>query len=428
MTREARRSARATGDVRDELADPIVGGGRGRGIRRTHEDHQRAHGGAGLVEQMRILRDLGAREDATPHRELRGRLPLFGVPAREDPERGGIFFRAGEQIVHRLRAGTERASRVGTAESSRSELRQVLERDGVHALGLAEVAAPRAEAPEPEIRLLARGVERQRIHVATEREVVFARDLVGVRDLHELEGARRVRRSRCGREARPEERDREGEGSTLHVTRIALPPRRAGGTLETMWPFGKKRATRLASSAPSGAPTEVRVEVVVASPNDVTSELTGLRAALFLVTLVERRPVYRESGAGSADEVADTYVELGSIMWGDTLVLRDDDGTEVTVAARRAFIGFATPHHGGTPLARVPPALAPMMSRASGRGVLCFRENPIRQGDRYRLTAAVEAVPAVVSSGYRSGAGLRFIARDDVSPIKLEEIFEVPDF
>lgn len=195
-----------------------------------------------------------------------------------------------------------------------------------------------------------------------------------------------------------------------------------------MWPFGKKKANRLASSAPSGAPTEVRVEVTVASPNDVTSELTGLRAALFLVTLVERRPIYRESGAGSADEVADAYVELGSVMWGDTLLLRDDDGTEVTVVARRAFVGFATPHHGGTPLARVPPELAPMMSRASGRGVLCFRENPIRQGDRYRLTAAVEAVPAVVSSGYRSGAGLRFIARDDVSPVKLEEIFEVPDF
>ena len=116
-----------------------------------------------------------------------------------------------------------------------------------------------------------------------------------------------------------------------------------------MWPFGKKRATRLASSAPSGAPTEVRVEVVVASPNDVTSELTGLRAALFLVTLVERRPVYRESGAGSADEVADTYVELGSIMWGDTLVLRDDDGTAESL-----------------PLAAVPSAIADAFAARTG--------------------------------------------------------------
>lgn len=195
-----------------------------------------------------------------------------------------------------------------------------------------------------------------------------------------------------------------------------------------MWPFGKKRPNRLASGGPGGAPTEVRVEVVVASPNDVTSQLTGMRAALFLVSLLERRAVYRQGGAGGNEEIADAYVELGTIMWGDTLVLRDDDGTEVTVVARRAFVGFATPHHGGTPLGKVPPELAPMMSRASGRGVLCFRESPIRQGDRYRLTATVEAVPAVVSSGYRSGAGLRFIARDDLSSVKLEEIFEVPDF
>jgi len=195
-----------------------------------------------------------------------------------------------------------------------------------------------------------------------------------------------------------------------------------------MWPFGKKRPNRLASVGPGAGPSEVRVEVVVASPNDVASQLTGLRASLFLVTLLERRAVYRQGGGGGNEEIADTYVELGTIMWGDTLVLRDDDGTEVTVVARRAFVGFATPQHGGTPLAKVPPELAPMMSRASGRGVLCFRESPIRQGDRYRLTATVEAVPAVVSNGYRSGAGLRFIARDDLSSVKLEEIFEVPDF
>lgn len=199
-----------------------------------------------------------------------------------------------------------------------------------------------------------------------------------------------------------------------------------------MWPFGKKKPNRLAAAAPSGAPggppTEVKVEVVVASPNELTSELTGLRAALFHVSLVERLPIHRENGVAGGDEVADAWVDLGAIMWGDTLVLRDDDGTEVTVVARRAQVGFATPQLSGTPLSKVPAALAPMMKKASGRGVLCFRENTIRQGDRYRLTATVEAVPSVVTSGYRSGAGLRFIARDDLSPVKLEEIFDVPDF
>lgn len=199
-----------------------------------------------------------------------------------------------------------------------------------------------------------------------------------------------------------------------------------------MWPFGKKKPNRLAAAAPSGSPggppTEVKVEVVVASGNELTSELTGLRAALFHLTLVERLPIYRQNGAAGSDEVADAFVDLGWIIKGDTLVFRDDDGTEVTVVARRAHVGFATPQNAGTPISKIPPELAPMMKKASGRGVLCFRENTIRQGDRYRLTATVEAVPSVVSSGYRSGTGLRFIARDDLSPVKLEEIFEVPDF
>lgn len=194
-----------------------------------------------------------------------------------------------------------------------------------------------------------------------------------------------------------------------------------------MWPFGKRKPNRLAAVSASDGPTRVKVEVVVASPNDIESQLTGLTAAMFHVALLERRAFHR-SGGGSQEEIGDTYVELGVVMWGDTLLLRDDDGAEVIVVARRARIGMATPQLSGTPLGKVPPELAPIMKKASGMGVLCFRENPIRQGDRYRLTATVEAVPAVVTSGYRSGAGIRYVARDDLSIVELEEIFEIPSF
>ncbi|MBS2014382.1 MAG: hypothetical protein JST00_15955 [Deltaproteobacteria bacterium] len=195
-----------------------------------------------------------------------------------------------------------------------------------------------------------------------------------------------------------------------------------------MWPFGKKKPNRLAAVSASDGPTLVKVEVVVASPNALESQLTGMTAAMFHVALLERRAFHRGGGVGSPEEIGDTYEELGVVMWGDTLVLRDDDGAEVTVLARRARIGLATPQLSGTPLGRVPPELAPIMKKASGMGVLCFRENPIRQGDRYRLTATVEAVSAVVTSGYRSGTGLRYVARDDLSIVELEEIFEVPSF
>lgn len=199
-----------------------------------------------------------------------------------------------------------------------------------------------------------------------------------------------------------------------------------------MWPFGKKKANRLAAAAAPGggaaAPVEVSVEVVVASPNALTSSITGMQAALFVVEIVERAGLHVPTAMGATEEVADHYTHVASAVFGDTLVLRDADGSEVTVVARRARVGFAVPQQGGTPLARVPPELVPLVQRASGRGVLCFRESMVRQGDRYRLTATIEAVPSVVASGYRSDAGLRFVARDDISVVGLEEIFEVPDF
>jgi hypothetical protein len=66
----------------------------------------------------------------------------------------------------------------------------VLERHIVHALGLAQIAAPRVETTEPEVRLLAGGIEREGLGVATDRKVVVVGRLVCAGNLDELERAR----------------------------------------------------------------------------------------------------------------------------------------------------------------------------------------------------------------------------------------------
>src|SRR5437868_1895589 len=132
-----------------------------------------------------------------------------------------------------------------------------------------------------------------------------------------------------------------------------------------MWPFGRKRGDRLAAGASEdgrgGGPTEVRVQVVVASPNDVTSPVTGMKAAFFRIAVLEREAIVVNGGMGPPEEAADLFREIGALMLGDQLVFRDDDGTEVTILARRARLGFAAVQHGGTPLSRVPPELQPIL-------------------------------------------------------------------
>src|SRR5580692_8085713 len=70
------------------------------------------------------------------------------------------------------------ASRSSSARSRGPQLRRVLERDRVHALGLARVARPRPELTQAEVGLLARRVEAQSLGVAARRDVVLVGRLV----------------------------------------------------------------------------------------------------------------------------------------------------------------------------------------------------------------------------------------------------------
>lgn len=199
-----------------------------------------------------------------------------------------------------------------------------------------------------------------------------------------------------------------------------------------MWLFARKKvANRLGAVTTAGAPLAVDVLTTVVSPNAVRSPVSGLVSALLQIELVERVPLDQgqavafEGGDGAG---SDAFVSLGTALFGDIVILRDADGDEISVVSGRARFDAATPRNGGTPLATVPAELVGFLRRATGRGVVCYREFPLLEGDKVRLKATVEPSQSVVSSGYRSGTKVRYVARDDLALVILEEIFETPSW
>lgn len=195
-----------------------------------------------------------------------------------------------------------------------------------------------------------------------------------------------------------------------------------------MWPFGRRDvASRLAAAGAAplpGAPARavsVSVLTTIVSPNAVESPLTGARAAVIRLELFER---FATGGGphGEAGAFLDVYEPLGVTVLGDLLALRDEDGDEISIVARRARIQPARALHALPALGHVPPELVPLLAKATGRGVLCYREAPLVTSDSVLLTAHVEPASTVVAVGYRSGTRRAYVARDDLAPILLDEV------
>ena len=200
-----------------------------------------------------------------------------------------------------------------------------------------------------------------------------------------------------------------------------------------MWPFGRKKvAARLAAASGGGGagrePVSVSVLTTIVSPGSVVSPLTGMHAAMILVEVLERIPLIPSGQADQGDSVSDVFNLLGVVVLGDVVTLRDDDGDEINVVVGRAQLAPQLPRRGGTPVTRVPPEIVPILGRATGRGVVCYRELTLGQGEKVRLKAVVEPSQSVVMSGYRSGTRVTYVARDDLAPVVLEEVFEAPSW
>jgi hypothetical protein len=192
-----------------------------------------------------------------------------------------------------------------------------------------------------------------------------------------------------------------------------------------MWPFGGKKVWSRLAAAGGSEPVAVATLATIVSPANVVSPFTGMRAAIVVIELVERLPVTREQGGGS-DAQSDVYESLGSVVLGDLATLRDPDGDELTVVVNRARITPARREGGATPLSRAPAEVVPLLQRATGRGVVCYRELILGTGESVLLKAVVEPSRSVVASGYRSGTRTTYVARDDLGPVLLDEVFEAP--
>lgn len=186
-----------------------------------------------------------------------------------------------------------------------------------------------------------------------------------------------------------------------------------------MWPFEKHASAVDLSSVTAATP--VNVEVRVASPNEVASPVTGMRAAAFVVEVVSRHLEESEALVSTAT----TFEVVASLVVGDRVELAPEAGEIVIVAMlRRMKLVFHTEVEGGQPLTTAPPELVPLLGKVPFGATACFREHAIGQGDRMRLRAVVERAEIVVPSAYRSETRSVLVVRDDLGPAVLEEIFE----
>jgi hypothetical protein len=147
----------------------------------------------------------------------------------------------------------------------------------------------------------------------------------------------------------------------------------------------------------------------VVSANDVTSPISGTRAALVRVEIFERQS---PMGQGAGDDTP-----IGHVTFGDLLALRlesQPDQPLVEVIARRAVFHPLLPRTDTTLLRNPIPELVPLLTHAKG-GILHYREHLVMQGDRVRLRAMVERL-----------SPLRMVVRDDLGPVHLEEVLTSP--
>jgi hypothetical protein len=195
-----------------------------------------------------------------------------------------------------------------------------------------------------------------------------------------------------------------------------------------MWRSGRRKVERrLAAASASAAPgeparpVEVSVLATVVSPGAVVSPLTGVRAAVVRLELLERLPAARGAPAD-----LERYESLGVLVLGDLVTLRDDDGDEISLVARRATIQPAAPPQGAPELGKVPAEMVPMLARARGQGVLCYRELALLTNDRVLMTAVIEASSSSSVAAYRAGPRKNYVARDDLAAVVLDEVVSSP--
>jgi hypothetical protein len=185
-----------------------------------------------------------------------------------------------------------------------------------------------------------------------------------------------------------------------------------------MWPFGRRDVARSLSALEPGAPpTEVELLLQIVSPNRVASPVTGAKAAVLHMEVLEEL-TEQEARSREVRPKPGARTSLGEALFGDLVTCRDEDGLELSFVARRARFRFSEAPRGSHPIKAIPPELSALMGNPHG-GALAYREHVVREGEWLRLQAFVEPTRNAVTLGYRSAPRFAFIARDDLAPVFL---------
>jgi len=192
-----------------------------------------------------------------------------------------------------------------------------------------------------------------------------------------------------------------------------------------MWPSAAK-PVRLEELV---GPTPLDVVTTVLSPDAVLGPVSGLAAAFVQVEVLERLPETSPGQLRSERVLSQgAYVSLGAVIFGDLVTLQLDlEGGAATIdlVARRAELHLLSAHErDATPVDHALPELVPLLSRAKQGGLLCQREHLVRSGARLRLRAVVERAGRAVASRHPSALAERLIVRDDLAPVRLDEVLD----
>lgn len=150
-------------------------------------------------------------------------------------------------------------------------------------------------------------------------------------------------------------------------------------------------------------PTWVRVDARVASPNALTSPLTGFSCAAAHWWLLTDRGVLH-GGRRS-------YYTQASGWLGEQLVLESSEGPSISLPLAQTVLTNALDHEDAALLASAPSALRRHVAKIGlDYGPVFFSEVRLSMGDRVELRAVVEPTPS--PGGYRgtsapSAAALR---------------------
>lgn len=169
------------------------------------------------------------------------------------------------------------------------------------------------------------------------------------------------------------------------------------------------------------APTPVNVEVRVKSANDVTSPVTGARAAAFVIEIGSLNLEASERSMSRSP----TFEAVGSVVVGDRVELAHEgsDGAIVAVLRRMKLL-FRAEATAGHAITTAPPELVPLLGKVRFGRTACFCEHAISRGDRMRLRAVVERSEIVIPGAHGSERRAVLIVRDDLGPAQLEALFE----